>query len=285
MQYPEQTMSFFWINQNRHPAEMEKVILKACHEGAVVIIDELNSLPLEKMLNSLLSEGIDSQDNSKKGFFVVATQNPASFEGRQILSGAFFNRFHKVVLPSYPREELIEIVMKKGLKTEAAEALADKFEKDIQESKKNHKAPPSPRELFKAANEFVEAHDCHEIQQEVPDEQPLRLPENLQDVVKEEWRPFYEKLETYKSVRTNEDENSGRKRYHHFWGRIGGYSYQEKISATDKMLRLLEGKQESFKPRELKALRNARLGKILHQYEAYLPPGFKNKSIKLPLRR
>jgi hypothetical protein len=154
-----------------HLAEMERVILKAYHEGAVVIIDELNTLPLEKMLNSLLSEGTDLQGDlpRKKGFFVVATQNPTFFKGRQILSGAFLNRFHRVVLPPYPREELIEILIEKGQKGETAKALVDKFERDVQQAKEDYQIPPTPRELLKVANEFLEQPDCHEIQEKIDD--------------------------------------------------------------------------------------------------------------------
>jgi MoxR-like ATPase len=283
-----------------HLAEMERVILKAYHEGAVVIIDELNTLPLEKILNSLLSEGIDS--NGKKGFFVVATQNPTSFEGRQILSNAFLNRFHKVILPSYPRKELIEILMRKGLKAETAKVLVDKFKKDVQEAKEHHQIPPTPGELFKVANEFVDEHDRHEqpykstessqrvvIKKDIqevkePDQisptsrrtlskQPFRLPERSRDVVSKGLLSFYKELAAYKGQRTNEHNNSS-KSYKTFWGRIGGYPCQVKISATDKMLSLLKGNEVSFEPRELKALRNARLGKIIHKYKECLPPRF-----------
>ncbi|KTD47249.1 AAA domain (dynein-related subfamily) [Legionella rubrilucens] len=92
------------------PATMEKRLVKAFHEGAVVVIDEMNSLPLERVLNALLS-GVDLEGKpaANPGFFVIGTQNPIHYGKRQALSDALLNRFQKVNLKPYTKDDLVLI--------------------------------------------------------------------------------------------------------------------------------------------------------------------------------
>lgn len=89
------------------PEIMKKTLIKAFHEGAVVIIDEINTLPLEGLLNSLLM-GFDPNGYPPKreGFYVIGTQNSISFGGRNVLSEALENRFRKHVLNDYSIKDL-----------------------------------------------------------------------------------------------------------------------------------------------------------------------------------
>lgn len=89
---------------------VEETFTKAFHEGAVVLVDEFTSFNLERILNRLMS-GVDMQGNpaKKQGFFVIGTQNPISYVGRQALSIALENRFTKIYLPDYTYDELIKI--------------------------------------------------------------------------------------------------------------------------------------------------------------------------------
>ncbi len=132
------------------PRIMEKTLLKAFHEGAIVIIDELNSLPLERILNQLLS-GYDLEGNraKKKGFLIVGTQNPVSFTGRKVLSLAMENRLKKYNLTDYLNEELEEIAEKTcDDKKWKNDVLRDYRDASVY-AKQCHKKPsPTPRNLF-----------------------------------------------------------------------------------------------------------------------------------------
>lgn len=89
-----------------NPKTMKKILLDAFHKGAVVVIDEINTFPLESLLNSLMM-GVDNrgQTANRKGFYVVGTYNPIG-SGRRILSPAVENRFRKIELADYTEKDL-----------------------------------------------------------------------------------------------------------------------------------------------------------------------------------
>ncbi|MDQ8039672.1 MAG: AAA family ATPase [Cellulomonas sp.] len=133
------------------PAKIDKVLIKAFHEGAIVVIDELNTAPVEKILNALMS-GVDLAGNlaQQAGFFVVGTQNPISFSNRQPLSPALANRFYKIDVKEYSMTELQHILIHKGLeKNETNTKLK------IYEEHNNHTSIEAlkytPRDLFRGA--------------------------------------------------------------------------------------------------------------------------------------
>jgi len=87
---------------------VSETLLKAFHEGSIVILDELNLDPdVEKLLNQLLSGFTpDNQPAKKAGFTVLSTQNPpkytddakmiSMFAGTKKTSTALLSRFHVV---------------------------------------------------------------------------------------------------------------------------------------------------------------------------------------------
>jgi len=131
------------------PEKMQTILLNDLYEGCVAIIDELNSLPLERFMNQLLS-GYDMNGvQHKKGFAVIGTQNPINFKGRQILSTAFENRFWKFHLKDYPEHELREIVTQICQDANHANHIVDIYiTKKNYAALHNKKPPPTPRHLF-----------------------------------------------------------------------------------------------------------------------------------------
>lgn len=126
--------------------EVEKILLQAFHEGAVVIIDEINTMPLEKLLNPLLS-GVDLQGHSatKAGFTILGTQNPAiGYSHRIKFSDALKNRFQEYYLKDYKKEELNQLLEQKGLKKDSINDLLKEYQRD--------KMRVTPRELFANAD-------------------------------------------------------------------------------------------------------------------------------------
>jgi len=105
---------------------LEEILYRAFHEGAVVVIDEINTAKdrrrLEKLLNAYLSgRDLAGQKATCEGFFIIASQNPITYKGRFSLSGPLRNRFQEITFSQYPDAEMVEILVKKGWESKAAE--------------------------------------------------------------------------------------------------------------------------------------------------------------------
>jgi len=98
-------------------SEKEALLLKAFHEGKIVIIDELNTMPFsEALLNGLLS-GVDLEGKraTKPGFKLIGTQNGIEYAGRQPIPTPLLQRLMKIDFPAYPKEELTLIAQHDNL--------------------------------------------------------------------------------------------------------------------------------------------------------------------------
>lgn len=113
---------------------LEQRLITLFHAGALVIIDELNSFELEKMLalekvlNALMS-GVDlsMQKAKNAGFFVFASQNPVHYIGRKKLAVPLENRMFKLELLDYSQKSLTQIAQQTGLHPLFAKASAAFF--------------------------------------------------------------------------------------------------------------------------------------------------------------
>lgn len=104
---------FYHITAN-DPEIMQKMLIDAFHQGAVVIIDELNALPLEGLLNALLmGYDPDGDPARREGFYVIGTQNPISLGGRSALSTALENRFRKLEMKDFTLNDVKNFLAEK----------------------------------------------------------------------------------------------------------------------------------------------------------------------------
>ncbi len=90
-------------------------LLKAFHEGAVVMIDEIDlDKDLEKHLNQYLS-GVDLEGKSAKipGFMMLASKNASSMKGRKTVSPALLSRTHFMYMDAFSEKEVEAISRKK----------------------------------------------------------------------------------------------------------------------------------------------------------------------------
>lgn len=149
------TKNYYYLTPT-DPDKMKATLIKAFHEGAIVVIDEINSIVLERLMNQLLS-GYDPDGNraKQKGFMIIGTQNPITFTGRQKLSSAFENRFRKMEFKDYPASELVEIatVLCRNMQVSQPNQKAQAIVRDYLDAKQfaelNNKRPaPTPRDLF-----------------------------------------------------------------------------------------------------------------------------------------
>ncbi|MES2998510.1 MAG: hypothetical protein V4700_04225 [Pseudomonadota bacterium] len=137
---------YYYIPANA--TDIEKKLTQAFHNGSIVVIDELNTAPLEKTLNALMS-GQDLQGNKaeRSGFFIFATQNPISYLYRQPLSPALANRFYKIELKDYLPCELEEILNVKGIDPSQSRRMVENY---LEENKKTDipALKKTPRDLL-----------------------------------------------------------------------------------------------------------------------------------------
>ncbi|WP_298625125.1 hypothetical protein [uncultured Legionella sp.] len=139
---------------------LEPVLYQAFNEGALVIINELNTMPVELLLNQYMS-GLDKDGKcaTKMGFAVLATQNPISFDFRKQLSAALLNRFQKIVLKEYKPEEIKTITKLFCENEDEAQKEADKYISAREHAKSKGFLRPNVRELINICGTKRKAED------------------------------------------------------------------------------------------------------------------------------
>ncbi len=176
-------ISFYQLTPT-DPVSMKTTLLKAYHEGAMVIADEINTMPreVEILMNALLS-GFDEGGNQipkadKEGFFVIGTQNNTSFKNRKTLSPAFENRFLKIMLPEYTNAELIEIVGKMGAKN--PERIVEQHLLEVRLAALKHEIiQPTSRDLFRQVEVLVAQQECEQLAKAVNSRRGLGLMDSM----------------------------------------------------------------------------------------------------------
>lgn len=142
-------------------AQKERFLLNAFNEGAVVIIDEINSSPMmERLLNALLmGKTPDNKPPKHPGFMIIGTQNPVTMAGRRAASNALERRLTTIELPSYSKDEMHSILVMKGLSETLASELVASYEKQAAFAARKHLTPaPTFRDLLTLTDRIRRAH-------------------------------------------------------------------------------------------------------------------------------
>ncbi len=157
--------TFYIMPVSMELAEKKKLLLQAFDEGAVVIIDEINSSPMmEDLLNDLLMGIHGNRRPIHPGFMIIGTQNPISMEGRIAASTALERRFLKTYFPPYEPSEMVQILQNKGLELDNAKAMVEEFRITRKFAIENNKNPiPTFRDLLKIAGFFEQAHNNNKV--------------------------------------------------------------------------------------------------------------------------
>jgi len=145
---------FYRIPVSMSLNEKKALLLKAFHQGAIVLIDEINSSPmLEQLLNALaMGRTLEGQRPNKPGFLIIGTQNPITMLGRRAPSTAFSRRFIKEIVPDYSAEELQNILISKGTYPSQASRLVEIYHKQLKRALEEHLSPvPTFRDVIKLA--------------------------------------------------------------------------------------------------------------------------------------
>jgi len=154
---------FYHLKLSMSKTDREKLLLKAFDEGAVVVIDEINSSTMmERLLNDLLmGKNPYAADPRPKhpGFMVIGTQNPVTMAGRRAASTALSRRLYREELPPYPRNEILEIIrgvspLEPKIEKELEE-LVDSYIKNSELAQKHYYSPaPTFRDVLRIATQI-----------------------------------------------------------------------------------------------------------------------------------
>lgn len=150
---PEKPFYHLPINMSQH--DKERILLTAFDQGAIVVIDEINSAPMmERLLNDLLmGRDPNGKPPTQPGFMVIGTQNPATMEGRREATTALARRLTTTTLPPYTTNEMIAILNQKGIGPKTANAMVTAYENNIALAKMQRLKPsPTFRDLIKIAD-------------------------------------------------------------------------------------------------------------------------------------
>lgn len=148
---------FYYLPANLDPSVKIDVLNRAFHEGAVVIVDEINaSSLLEELTNALLmGEDLKGRRALTPGFSLIGTQNPSSMQGRAQASLASDRRVIRCDFPTYTPAEMVQVVMHKGVDEAKAYSLVYDF-LTKQHYARKHNLHPEPcfRDLLKEVKSY-----------------------------------------------------------------------------------------------------------------------------------
>lgn len=98
--------------------QLKEKLHQAFHQGRKVIIDEINTAPIEDCLNCYLS-GRDAEGKppTKEGFLLIGTANPSTYKGGRVkFSRALMNRCQWLEVHDYAPDELREILLSNNVR-------------------------------------------------------------------------------------------------------------------------------------------------------------------------
>jgi hypothetical protein len=150
---------FYVLPVSMSSEEKVKILRKAFHEGAPVVIDEINSAPMmERLLNDLLmGKDPDGELAKKPGFMVIGTQNPDTMAGRVRASTALEHRMQKIIITEYPKEEMLKILAHKGLPENICQNMVAEYLILKQKALQDSTPPLCFRDLINRAEQEITA--------------------------------------------------------------------------------------------------------------------------------
>ena len=157
-QNPFVEKGFYRIEPSMGIEDQISLIMKAFNNGDGILMDNISgSARLERLLNDLLmGKTPDGKRPEKPGFFVLASQTPITMAGRRSTSVALKRRVLTVNPPNYEHDEIVTILIAKGMDPDNAELLVKAFELNVEKAKKQQLSPvPTMTDLFRLTNQYV----------------------------------------------------------------------------------------------------------------------------------
>lgn len=127
---PSDKKYFYYFPAGMNVKLKKEYLIRAFHEGAVVLCDEINTAKsLEGLLNRLLmGEGPEGERPDNPGFMLISTQNPAGkIAGRSSTSLAQLHRMHYSIIADYSESEMHLILEEMGLPERLRNGLINQY--------------------------------------------------------------------------------------------------------------------------------------------------------------
>ncbi|MCL9682529.1 hypothetical protein [Legionella maioricensis] len=193
--------AFYRMPVSMQIADKKKLLLKAFHEGAVVVVDEINSAPMmERLLNDLLmGKTPEGAPPLKPGFLIIGTQNSVNMAGRRLTGTALAHRLIHLSLPPCPHAENKAILIAKGVKERDAELLVRAFETNLAKARLEHLTPePTFRDVLRVARNVINSYSTSIEEKDQILKEPIQDPSlQIQDpsLQQKELIQLYEQIE------------------------------------------------------------------------------------------
>lgn len=178
---------FYHIPVSLEITQKKEYLLKAFHQGAVVVIDEINSSPmLENLMNDLLM-GYTPEKNrpQKPGFLVIGTQNPPTMAGRRRFSNALERRLISTYLPPYPSHELTTLLLHKQVPENNVQEIVEAYTYQVEFAQQNNLTPPPTlRHLLKLVKQLFPKKEPKSLKAALPlsnNNKPIPTPDITND--------------------------------------------------------------------------------------------------------
>lgn len=158
---------YYYLPVSMDYQEKEKLLLKAFTEGALVIIEDItSSIMMERLLNTLLmGKAPNGLRPEQPGFMVIGTRKPATYAGQQETSPALARRLMSLSLTSYNTQELIDILLHRGVKEYRAKELVSVYEAKLHTANSEYLSPaPTVHDLMRLADEEIKLDKSMEIE-------------------------------------------------------------------------------------------------------------------------
>lgn len=168
---PKSQNYFYHLPAGANINTKKDILIRAFHEGAVVLSDEINTAAsLESLLNRLLmGKGPNGELPTKPGFMMVCTQNPITMAGRASTSKAMLHRMHHCEIPHYTKDEMHTILCKMGLPKTIVEPMIEQYMVKQQTDKllcfRNiiKRAKREVKKIFHKSADNIVKHDLNKI--------------------------------------------------------------------------------------------------------------------------
>lgn len=165
----KQANSFYRLPISMPLQQKESLLRKAFDEGAVVIIDEINSSPMmERLINALLmGQTPEGKRPELPGFLIIGTQNPTQMSGRREMSTALKRRTMMLNLEPYSSNEMEAILIRKGLAATTAKNLVSAYIQQQGYAIQHQLSPiPTFRDLLRAGKTLIKSSEgVHTLQE------------------------------------------------------------------------------------------------------------------------
>ena len=136
---------FYFLPASMPLSDKKRLLLRAFHEGALALVENMNSSPaLERFVNDLfMGKSPEGQTlrPEQPGFLCIATQLPVTAANVSKTGNAMARRIIKVELPEHSPDDLRGLLVQRGIAPAQAKIMVNTYLEKIRYAKANQLSP------------------------------------------------------------------------------------------------------------------------------------------------